>query len=835
MKKESGLIKNKIKEIIEKLKADNIKEAVELEKYFEFYNDAISKSDNSDAVDFNDELELKNLELQEYKNRLDASMLAGNIAWWRMNVKTGEVIFNAQKTKMLGYRSEDFTHYSHFTSLVHPDDFEPMMRDMKDMLSGKKSLYKVDYRIKTCSGDYKWFNDIGAVTGRDEKGSPLIVNGVVIDITDRMNAEKEIKESEARFKALHDASFGGIAIHENGVIIDCNQGLAELSGHSKNELIGMNGLEFILPEYREMVIKKNLSGTETPYQAVGLTKNGDKRIIRIQGKNIPYKGKIVRATEFRDITKDIESEKKLKETKDYLENLINYANAPIIVWGDDLIISKFNNAFERLTGRKSIDVIGKKIDLLFPKEKIDKSMELIKDTFLGERWESVEIDIENIDGDIKTVLWNSANIYDSHDKLIATIAQGNDITERKIIENEILKAKEEAEIANKAKSQFLANMSHEIRTPLNGVIGFIDLLKETELSGEQKEYIEDVKSSAELLLEIINDILDFSKIEAGKLELDEIKTDIVNLLNQTISIVKNSAAKKGLELKLNIQPDIPNFIIIDPIRLKQILVNLLSNAIKFTGIGGAELSLDYRSKNTENQIGLWTFSVSDTGIGVDDEQKSKLFKAFSQADSSTTRKFGGTGLGLAISYNLVKKMGGELELTSEINKGSVFSFTVERKYYFDKEENIRKDERRHYYSKGITPKIVVVEDVNINMKLVKVIISKILPNSVVIEAVNGKEAVEKIIEHKPDLVFMDIQMPVMDGYTATKEIRDYEKDKNVHTTIVALTATALLEEREKCFANGMDDYITKPVNAQTISDIFNKYLSDFSKTLQANN
>nr|MBP7553285.1 PAS domain-containing protein [Spirochaetota bacterium] len=230
MKKESGLIKNKIKEIIEKLKADNIKEAVELEKYFEFYNDAISKSYNSDAVDFNDELELKNLELQEYKNRLDASMLAGNIAWWRMNVKTGEVIFNAQKTKMLGYRSEDFNHYSHFTSLVHPDDFEPMMRDMKDMLSGKKSLYKVDYRIKTCSGDYKWFNDIGAVTGRDEKGRPLIVNGVVIDITDRMNAEKEIKESEARFKALHDASFGGIAIHENGIIIDCNQGLAELSG-----------------------------------------------------------------------------------------------------------------------------------------------------------------------------------------------------------------------------------------------------------------------------------------------------------------------------------------------------------------------------------------------------------------------------------------------------------------------------------------------------------------------------------------------------------------------------------------------------------------------------
>lgn len=829
-------MRDRIKEIIDKLKADNIKEAVELEKYFMSDDEYKSERNNKNIInDFNVELERKNFELQEYKNRLDASMLAGNIAWWRMNVKTGEVIFNEQKTKMLGYKAEDFTHYQHFTSLVHPDDLKQLMRKMKELISEESSLYNADYRIRTSKGDYKWFNDIGAITDRDEKGNPEIINGVVIDITDRMETEIELQESEERFKVLHDASFGGIAIHDNGIIIDCNQGLAELSGYEKKELIGMNGLNLILPEYREMVIQKNVSGTEIPYQAVGLTKTGDKKIIRIQGKNIPYKGKIVRATEFRDITKDIEAEKKLKETKDYLENLINYANAPIIVWDDNLIISKFNNAFERLTGRKSKDVIGKKIDLLFPKEKIDKSMELIKNTFLGERWESVEIDIENINGEIKTVLWNSANIYDSHDKLIATIAQGNDITERKIIENEILKAKEEAEIANKAKSQFLANMSHEIRTPLNGVIGFIDLLKETKLSSEQKEYIDDVKSSAELLLEIINDILDFSKIEAGKLELDEIKTDIVTLLNQTISIVKNSAVKKGLEIILKIQPDIPNFIVIDPIRLKQVFVNLLSNAIKFTAIGEIELSLEFRSKNIKNQIGTWTFSVKDTGIGVDDEQKSKLFKAFSQADSSMTRKFGGTGLGLAISYNLVKKMGGELNLISAINKGSVFTFSVEKKYYFDKEEKAPTDDRSFYPSKGIASKILVVEDVYINMKLVKVIISKILPNAVIIEAVNGKEAVEQVIERKPDLVFMDIQMPIMDGYTATKEIRHYEKDKNVHTTIVALTATALTEEKEKCFSYGMDDYIAKPVNAQTISGIFDKYLFDSNIELPKDN
>ncbi|EON79381.1 hypothetical protein ADIS_0071 [Lunatimonas lonarensis] len=525
------------------------------------------------------------------------------------------------------------------------------------------------------------------------------------------------------------------------------------------------------------------------------------------------------------------------------------------------------------------------------------------------------------------------------------------------LERSLVRAKEEAEKSSRAKSEFLANMSHEIRTPLNGVIGFTDLLINTNLSDVQLQYVQSANSSAHSLLGIINDILDFSKIEAGKLELEEIETDIIELIEQTADIVKFNTSSKDLEFLLNIQVNIPNLIVVDAIRLKQIMVNLLSNAIKFTEKGEVELKVSFEAVEENPNVGRFTFSVKDTGIGISAEQQEKLFKSFSQADSSTTRKFGGTGLGLVISQMIAEKMGSGIQLESEVGNGSTFFFTIERPFLTKKDAVVREfssikriliiddnannrrilrdtlhhwkidteeadnglsalrllQEEKHFdilivdfhmpfmdglmtiaeankiigKFKGKKPKIIlyssvddvqsderyqqvevdaklikpakiselfncllslaeekvgfsdltskesksfdlksgdslkimIAEDVSLNMILLKTILRANFSNCQIIEAKNGQEAIDFYMHHSPDLIFMDVQMPIKDGYQATQEIRTLEQESGTHTPIVALTAGALLSEKEACLSAGMNYFMTKPLDKQKILDL----------------
>lgn len=520
---------------------------------------------------------------------------------------------------------------------------------------------------------------------------------------------------------------------------------------------------------------------------------------------------------------------------------------------------------------------------------------------------------------------------------------------------ELKKAKELAEAASLAKSEFLANMSHEIRTPLNGVIGFTDLLKETILDSNQKQYVDNVNTSAQSLLGVINDILDFSKIEAGKLDLDIIKADIVELTGNAADILKYSASKKNIELLLNVEPGIPKLADVDPIRLKQVLVNLLSNAVKFTEKGEVEIVLSFDKKNDKE--GVYNFSVRDTGIGISERQREKLFKAFSQADTSTTRKYGGTGLGLVISEVLVEKMGSKINFQSKFGEGATFYFSVETNYYnednlpkefldikrvlvIDDNENnrmilqhnfmhwgieykgfrngydavehlkesepydvvivdyqmpeingletiklikkevsnmkqpvimlhssaddinlynkcqdlgvrfnlikpvkasellyflkhinkkhIEKNEDENFIKNhritNISPTILVAEDVEINMELIKIIIKEMIPGAKIISANNGKKAVEFALSRKPNLILMDVQMPEIGGIEATKLIREAEEGRGEHIPIVALTAGAVIRDSEKCYDAGMDDFLTKPIEQKALYEIFIKYL-----------
>jgi PAS domain S-box-containing protein len=407
-----------------------------------------------------------------------------------------------------------------------------------------------------------------------------------------------------------------------------------------------------------------------------------------------------------------------------------------------------------------------------------------------------------------------------------------DITEKKNNES-IVKEKELAEAANKAKSEFLANMSHEIRTPLNGIIGYTDLLMNSNLESTQKQYMNTINQSANILLEVVNDILDFSKIESGKLDLNVEKYCIKDIIFQVSELINYQANTKELAINYIINDDVPKYIWVDYIRLKQILINLLTNAIKFTHEGKIEFTISALA--IEKSQTVLRFSVKDTGIGIRKSNQKKIFQAFSQEDSSTTKKFGGTGLGLTISNQLLNLMNSKLQIESQFNVGSTFFFDIKvkssekskQKTSLNTENTIR--ENRVVTFENEAPKILIVEDNKINMLLTKTLVKQIIPKSSIYESVDGEKAIVKALEVIPDIIFMDIQMPLLNGYEATTQIREIEQIKDV--IIIALTAGTVMGEREKCIEIGMNDYVAKPIVKQTLEDVLVKWLATNSVVL----
>ncbi len=375
----------------------------------------------------------------------------------------------------------------------------------------------------------------------------------------------------------------------------------------------------------------------------------------------------------------------------------------------------------------------------------------------------------------------------------------------------------------KTTELFLASMSHEIRTPLNGIIGMTEVLDETSLSQEQKEFVSMIRESSNNLRVIVNDVLDVSKMNAGKMELESIPFDLFTKIEASVGIFKPKIEEKEISLKLFTDPKIPRQVIGDPTRLSQVIINLVSNALKFTDKGG---KIDVLAEYLEQENDEVTFkvSVSDSGIGLTQEQQEKIFEAYSQATASTARKSGGTGLGLTISSKIMNAMGTELEVVSEEGKGATFFFVITMKV--DKKPSVAVEKKEVEVAQK--PKsyddihVLVAEDNPINQKLIKIVLENFGLN--VTLTANGEEAYEERVNGNYSMIFMDIQMPVMGGVESTHKILEYEKENGVeHIPIIALTANALPGDKEKYMSEGMDNYATKPLDVKVLEKLIAQY------------
>jgi PAS domain S-box-containing protein len=659
-----------------------------------------------------------------------------------------------------------------------------------------------------------------------------VLLNVIRDISRRKIAEEAMRESESKYKSLFYNMNQGfiytkVIFDENHnpsdlEFLEVNSSFEEIFGIRSQDIIGKKGVE-VFPRTSSLILEKLNEAYKWDKTFSSITI--DEMYSEICGKWISitaYESQFgYIAAIVSDVTEKREAQIKLQTTESKYHSLIMNLDSAVaynkIILDDneeavDYEYIETNDKYASYGPFTKEEIVGKRYTEVYPQfaAEVKRRLPLYADVALsGESVQNLEFYSE-VSG-----RWYDTTLYSPEKYYFITII--TDITARKNAEMNLLLAKEMAEEANKAKSQFLANMSHEIRTPLNGIIGMIELTYLSNLSDEQRKNLSLAKSSARSLLKIINDILDFSKIEAGKLNIEKVRFNFNEFIKNIVRVHTLTARSKGIGLLLTMNSKVPEYIYADPIRLKQILDNLLSNAVKFTNEG--RVSFEIKVLNRENRNLELAFYVEDTGIGISDEEEKYLFRNFSQVDGSYTRRAGGTGLGLAISKQLAEHLGGGISVESEKGKGSLFKFICKLE-----EADSAAFEEKHNYNicKGDNSlDILLVEDDMVNQLVMSKIVNSCGHKTTAVN--NGQEALDLMEKNKYDIIFMDIQMPVMDGVKTTRLIREKERLLSRHTTIIAVTAYALKGEREKFLEVGMDDYISKPVDMDSICKLLEKY------------
>jgi len=676
------------------------------------------------------------------------------------------------------------------------------------------------------------------------KNSPRARGGVVESVREvslRKQAEEVLLKAGALQRAIfNSANFSSIATDAKGVIQIFNVGAERMLGYTAAEVMNkITPADISDPQElvaRAMALSIELAATITPgFEALvfkasrGIEDIYELTYIRKDGSRFPA---VVSVTALRDAQdaiigylligtdntarKLVEAEQRkldqrLRDQQFYTRSLIE-SNIDALMTTDPAgIITDVNKQMEALTGCTRDELIGAPFKGYFTDP--ERAEAAIKRVLSERKVTDYELTACARDGKQTVVSYNATTFYDRDRTLQGVFAAARDVTERKRVEAELQQAKAMAETASQTKSDFLASMSHEIRTPMNAIIGIADLLAKTPLSPEQDKYVQIFRRAGDNLLHLINDILDLSKVEASQLELERTRFSLDDLLGKVIEMVAGRAEEKRLALVCEIAPEVPRNLIGDPTRLRQVLLNLLGNALKFTECG--EVALRVTGGEDPSHSGVLRFTISDTGIGIPDEKLCAVFERFTQADSSTTRRYGGTGLGLTISKRLVELMGGRISVESGLGKGSIFSFAVPLGVWAGAT-------RRATAPVGVGPelplpklRILLVEDSPDN-RTITVAYLRDTPYRVDI-AENGAIALEKFTAGEYDLVLMDRQMPVMDGLAATRAIREWEQA--IHrppTPIIALTASALKGDQEKFVAAGCTAYLTKPIKQDVL-------------------
>jgi len=703
------------------------------------------------------------LEITSISERLKLATKAAHVGIWEYDIVNGTLIWDDSMYELYGISKEMFSGaYEAWESGLHSDDLESSRQNIQNAIKGLRD-FDTDFRVVWHDGSIHYIK-AKAVVLKDLQGNPSKMYGTNWDITQQILGEEQSKEQiQMQNILMHIASqYINISLAEVNSTIQ--QSLSELGRFVKADRTYIFDYDW----------EKNVCNNTYEWCEEGIVPQIDE----LQGVN-----------------------------SELIPEWIEAHRAGRTMHIADVLSLPENDGVRLILEPQEVKSV-----ITIP---MMQGSECVG--FVG--FDSVRSHHEYSDNEKKLLVIFASMLVN--------------INMRSALEKNMNDAKEQAEAANLAKSQFLANMSHEIRTPMNGIVGFLELLRTSNMSLEQKDFIREAKSASEVLLYLINDILDFSKIEAGKLGMERIDFNIRTVIKDAVSIILPKASEKNLDIYTVIHDSVPEAVVGDPSRLRQILSNLMSNAVKFTEQG--QVSLTVECIKEEEDLATIQFDVKDTGIGISKESMGNLFQSFNQADASTTRKYGGTGLGLAISKELIKMMDGNIRVESTEGEGSVFSFyicmkIVQRIEVADKEHVSLKEDKiyleesiqshQHEVKTDVKTKILLVEDNEMNRKIMMLMLKKWGMTCDI--ATNGKEAYMAVRKKEYDIVFMDCQMPMMDGYESTTKIREDEGDLK-HTTIIAMTANAMEGDKTKCFEAGMDDYISKPIDFELMFHLVEKY------------
>jgi PAS domain S-box-containing protein len=709
-------------------------------------------------------------------------------------------------------------------NLVHPDD-QKAFREQKQSIrtAADGEMHTIEYRARHKSGHYVWLLCQEVVFARDEAGTVTQVLGIAQDITEKKKNLEALACSEEKYRTLIEKAED--IIYENGAdgyFTYVNPVAERLLGFTREEFAQMPYWNLVKPSYRKPVIAFYKAQFEqktvhTYHELPVISKEG-KEIWLGLNATCEYKndGSATVRVIARDITRLRSVEQQIKESEFHYRTVVNNIAEVVFQTDAEGKWSFLNPAWARITGYSTDESLGKPYAFYLHPDDRAKSTELFDPLIRHEReYVRQEIRLVTRDGSCKWVELFAQLTLDGERRVLGTSGTIMDISERKAVEVTLIRAKEQAEEAAAAKQSFLSMMSHEIRTPMNAVIGMTHLLLQETPRADQLENLNILKFSADNLLVLINDILDYSKIEAGKITFEEVDFDLRRLMGSVEQSRRYKAQEKNIMLEVTVDDDVPDMVVGDPVRLGQILNNLVSNAIKFTERG--MVRIDAKVAELTDEAVAVKIAVSDTGIGIPEDKLEYIFESFTQAGSDTTRKFGGTGLGLAITKRLLEMQNSQIQVESVQDLGSRFFFTITFRrgasgnvHHLSLFENVANDDLSHL-------RILLVEDNEANTIVATKFLNQwgIQPDY----ATNGEMAVEMVQQQQYDLLLMDLQMPVMDGYTATRYIRTLEDAYFLHLPIIALTASAMSDVKPKLLEIGMNDYVTKPFNP---SELHNK-------------